>query len=97
MVIGVIDGVQLGTLSDLVDGLLPWDASNIKASVMYQIRDDSYSVTASNISYLHRTMDVRYNSIYEIIYKASGELRRRGDGDLRYFDNALCELLLIEE
>lgn len=94
MIIGTIE-VDLGAKASFSQSRLPWDDSLFKANVIYELRDNSYKVTVSNILHKHHT-DKEYSSIHSIIFNNSGQLRARGDGDLQYFDNAFCDLLLIE-
>lgn len=94
MVIGTIE-IDLGAKTSFSNKMLPWDDSLFKANVIYEIRDGSYKVTVSNILYKH-AMDRDYSSIYSIIFNGSGQLRARGDADIKYFDNAFCDILLLE-
>lgn len=94
MVIGTIE-VDPGANAPYSTSRLPWDSSLVKANVVYELRDDGYKVTVSNILYKHTT-DREFSSVFGFIFNSSGTLRARGDGDLRYFDNAFCDLLLIE-
>lgn len=96
LVIGKIEDVALGAGASFSRGRLPWDGSTLKADVTYTLIDGGYIVTASRISYLNEALDKSYSSVYGIIYNKYGDLRKRGDGDLRYFDNAFCDLLIFD-
>lgn len=96
IIIGVIEDWTPGTFASMANGRLPWDGSTIKAGVTYILSDSGYKVTASRIYYLNEAVDKSYSPVYGIIYNKYGELRQRGDGDLQYFDNAFCDILIIE-
>lgn len=96
LVIGRIEDAHFGAGTAFSDGRLPWDGSSIKANVIYELTNVGYIVKVSNIMYLCTAISKSYLSIYGIIFNSKGDLRNRGDGDLRYFDNAFCDLLLIE-
>lgn len=95
IVIGSIDDLHLGVNATLANGRLPWDGSAIKADVTYTFTDNGYIVTVSQIKYKMNN-ESTYSDVGSIIYNNKGMLRKRGDGDLRYFDNAFCDNLLIE-
>lgn len=96
MVIGKIEDWTPGTFASMSNGLLPWDGSTIKADVTYILSDSGYIVTASRIYFLNEALDKSYFPVYSFIYNKYGDLRKRGDGDLRYFDNAFCDILILE-
>jgi hypothetical protein len=96
MIIGNIEGVSFGANAGFSTARLPWDGASIKANVVYTLNETGYTVTVSQIYYLHEQISRSYLPIYGTIYKSNGVIRSRGDGDLRYFDNAFCDLLLIE-
>ena len=95
MVIGKIEDVVFGTKATMSNGRLPWDGSYIKADVIYEILEGAYRVTISNMMYKVHGLDDSYSNVFGVIYNRHGELRGRGDGDLRYFDNAFCDNYLI--
>lgn len=95
MVIGKIEDATFGTNATMSNGRLPWDGSSIKADVIYEILNGAYRVTISNITYKVNGFDDSYSNVSGAIYNRHGELRGRGDGDLRYFDNAFCDNYLI--
>lgn len=96
MILGKIEDFHPGKGASFSTGRLPWDGSVVKANVVYELTDNGYIVKVSNIMYQNDALDSDYSSIYTTIYNKQGELRWRGDGDLRYFDNAFCDILLIE-
>ena len=96
MIIGNIEGGRFGANAGFSTARLPWDGASIKANVVYTLNETGYTVTVSQIYYLHEQISRSYLPIYGTIYKSNGVIRSRGDGDLRYFDNAFCDLLLIE-
>lgn len=95
MVIGKIEDAKFGTNATMSNGRLPWDGSAIKADVIYTFTLNGYIVTVSQIKYKMNN-ESTYSDVGSIIYNNKGLLRTRGDGDLRYFDNAFCDKLLIE-
>ena len=95
IVIGSIDDLHLGVNATFANGRLPWDGSAIKADVTYTFTPNGYIVTVSQIKYKMNN-ESTYSDVGSIIYNNKGLLRKRGDGDLRYFDNAFCDKLLIE-
>lgn len=95
IVIGSIDDLHLGVNATLANGRLPWDNSAIKADVTYTFTSNGYIVTVSQIKYKMNN-ESTYSDVGSIIYNNKGLLRKRGDGDLRYLDNAFCDNLLIE-
>lgn len=95
MVIGKLEEVDFSGNAKFSTSRIPWDSSTFKADVIYELHNNGYKVTVSNILYKSH-LDDRYLSIHSIIYNANGNLRSRGDGDLIYFDNAFCAHLLIE-
>ena len=96
MVIGKIEDAKFGTNATMSNGLLPWDGSSIKADVIYEILEGAYRVSISNIMYKVNGWDDSYYNVSGAIYNKRGELKGRGDGDLRYFDNAFCDILILE-
>ena len=96
IIIGELEDWWPGTYATMDNGRLPWDGSTIKANVCYVLNDGGYTVTASRIYYLNEALDKAYCSAYQIIYNKYGELRKRGDTDLQYFDNAFCDLFLFD-
>lgn len=96
IIIGVIEDWIPGAFASITYGRLPWDGSTIKAGVTYILNDSGYIVTASRIYYLNEALGKSYLPAYSIIYNKHGELRQRGDGDLQYFDNAFCDLLIFD-
>lgn len=95
IVIGKVEEVYFGTNASLLQAVLPWDSSRIKANVVYKLTDDGYIVTVSNIMYQNNAFGPKYDTIYYIICNRRGELRSRADNDFRYLDNAFCDLLLL--
>ena len=95
MVIGKIEDAKFGTNATMSNGRLPWDGSAIKADVIYTFTLNGYIVTVSQIKYKMNN-ESTYSDVGSIIYNNKGLLRTRGDGDLRYFDNAFCDKLLID-
>ena len=95
IVIGKVEDVYFGTNASLLQAVLPWDSSRIKANVVYKLTDDGYIVTVSNIMYQNDAFGPKYDTIYYIICNRRGELRSRADYDFRYLDNAFCDLLLL--
>ena len=95
IVIGKIEDAKFGTNATMSNGRLPWDGSAIKADVTYTFTLNGYIVTVSQIKYKMNN-ESTYSDVGSIIYNNKGLLRTRGDGDLRYFDNAFCDKLLIE-
>ena len=95
IVIGKIEDAKFGTNATMSNGRLPWDGSAIKADVTYTFTFNGYIVTVLQIK-CKMNNESTYSDVGSIIYNNKGLLRTRGDGDLRYFDNAFCDKLLIE-